>query len=283
MKRFTDTDIWDKSWFMALSCKQKCLVRFLFDKCDNCGIWEPNYRIAEIYIGEAVTEEEILAIDEGNQFEVLENGKIFASGFCEFQYGELTETCKPHLPIIKKLKKLGLYEYVSKGYPKGIDTLKEKEQEKDTDKEKEEEKEKEVRTKKEKAKIEIENEQKVTKAKYTILIDELKDKDQREIFSEVKKFIDEQKPTFLGPYLDAWNLFAMKNNLIDAPRRETQSRLNQIRIRTKEPGFKFFDILGAILKSNFLKGGNDRSWVVDIDFILESEKNYIKILEGGYK
>lgn len=139
-KRFVDTELDDREWFMKLPCRLKCAVNFLFRKCDNAGIWEPNYALAGLYIGEPVAETEILVIDNGNQFEKLPSGKIFVIGFCDFQYGTLSEDCKPHRPIIQKLKKFGLYERVLKGYRNGSETLqekeKDKEEEKDTEKEK---------------------------------------------------------------------------------------------------------------------------------------------------
>ena len=58
-KRFTDTDLWDKEWFSTLSCKHKCLIRFLFDKCDQSGVWSSNFALASVYIGETVTEYDI--------------------------------------------------------------------------------------------------------------------------------------------------------------------------------------------------------------------------------
>lgn len=90
--------------------------------------------VAAVYVGEGgFKEAEILSIDGGTQFEKLPNGKIFVAGFCDFQYGQLSEDCKPHRPVIQKLKKQGLYERVLKGYQKGFQTL----QEKDKDKEEE--------------------------------------------------------------------------------------------------------------------------------------------------
>ncbi len=134
MKRFTDTDIWDKEWFMKLSCKQKCLIRFIFDKCDAAGVWSANWTLASAYIGEKITERDLIPF--GNRIERLSDGKYFVPDFIEFQYGTLSENCKPHTKIISLLKKYDLYERVCKGYAKGIDTLEEKEE----DKYKEEEK-----------------------------------------------------------------------------------------------------------------------------------------------
>jgi len=135
-KRFCDTELSDKDWFMCLPCRLKCVVRYLFDKCDSAGVWTPNYVLGAIYVGEQFTEEEILKIDGGEQFEKF-NDKIFIAGFIDFQYGELKETCNPHRPIISKLKKYGLYNSVLKGYLKGTGSLqeKDKEEDKETDKE----------------------------------------------------------------------------------------------------------------------------------------------------
>jgi len=133
-KRFVDTELDDKPWFNQLSCRLKCAVQYVFRKCDNAGIWEPNYVIAAAYVGEGgFREDELLAIDNGQQFERLANGKIFVVGFCDFQYGTLSEDCKPHRAVIQKLKKYGLYERVLKGYGKGLETLQEKDKEKDKD------------------------------------------------------------------------------------------------------------------------------------------------------
>jgi hypothetical protein len=135
-KRFVDTELYDKPWFNSLSCRLKCAVQYIFGKCDSAGIWEPNYVIAAAYVGEGgFVETEILEIDGGQQFEKLPSGKIFVVGFCDFQYGNLSDDCKPHRPVIQKLKKQGLYERVLKGFRKGIDTLQEKEKEKEKVKE----------------------------------------------------------------------------------------------------------------------------------------------------
>ena len=139
MKRFTDTDIWDKEWFMTLPPKLKCLVKFVRDKCDHSGVWQPNWVLAVTYIGEPVTEKELLSIDDGKQFEKMQCGKIYCSGFVFFQYGELKDTCMPHRKVISLLQKHGIYQRVLKGYQKGIkrDKDKDKEEDKDTEEEKE--------------------------------------------------------------------------------------------------------------------------------------------------
>ena len=132
-KRFTDTDLWDKEWFMSLSCKHKCLVRFIFDKCDQAGVWSANWALASAYIGDRVTHDDLSALS--GRIEQIGANKYFIPDFIEFQYGQLTESCRPHKKIISLLQKHGLYERVLKGYPKGIDTLEEKDTYKEEEKE----------------------------------------------------------------------------------------------------------------------------------------------------
>ncbi len=158
-KRFTDTDLWQKEWFQLLSLKEKVLVKFLFENCDNAGVWEVNFRLASFIIGETITLKDIKTINEKKSLFVFlhENKYIFISKFIEFQYGQLSENCKPHIPVINRLKKLEIFERVSKGFPKGFQTLEEKEKEKEKDKEKEqlkeeEKKENQVKEKKENVK-----------------------------------------------------------------------------------------------------------------------------------
>lgn len=204
-KRFVDTELDDKPWFNELSCRLKCAAQYIFRKCDNAGIWEPNYKIGEVYIGEPFYESEILQIDSGRQFQKLENGKIFVVGFCDFQYGKLSEDCKPHRPIIQKLKKAGLYERVLKGYQKGIENLEEKE--KDKEKEKETEKEKDKGGVGEK--YIVPQMQKVFKSHITAYLPD-KEKDYRPLLS-IANFLCQQANVRGGPennqqqILEAWD------------------------------------------------------------------------------
>ena len=137
-KRFVDTELWQKEWFQNLSLRHKILIKYIFENCDCAGVWNGNFRMASFIIGEKVTIDDLKEINNFKyQFEILENGNIFVPDFIKFQYGTLSENCKPHKPVIEKLKKYNLYERVCKGFPKGIETLEEKEQEKEKEKYKE--------------------------------------------------------------------------------------------------------------------------------------------------
>lgn len=114
-KRFTATDKWEDVWFSGLSNPQKLFWIYLLDKCDSAGIWEKNFNAASFFLGFKIAETDCDFL-EGKVFNV--NGsKWFIPNFIDFQYGELTPNCKPHIPILKTLERYNL-----KGYPKGINT-----------------------------------------------------------------------------------------------------------------------------------------------------------------
>jgi hypothetical protein len=131
-KRFTDTDLWDKDWFMKLNCKEKCLIRFIFDKCDVAGVWTPNWVLASTYIGEKVTPDDLKNFAYRLTF--IDSNKIFIPDFVEFQYGKLSEKCKPHLKVIATLKKYGLFKDDSIGYTYPLQRVEEEEEDKEGEK-----------------------------------------------------------------------------------------------------------------------------------------------------
>lgn len=138
MKRFTDAKKWDKPWFRTLPPKMKCLWYYILDKCDNAGVIELDIDAASFMIGAQIT------IDEAEQhlnkqIKRVNGNKWWIVDFIKYQYGSLSESCKPHLQVISLLKNHGLF----KEYAKGIYTLKEKDKDKEQDKGKDKDKEKE--------------------------------------------------------------------------------------------------------------------------------------------
>lgn len=136
-KRFTDTELWDKEWFMALPARLKCLVKMVRDKADLSGVWHPNWTLAKNYVGEKVTEKELLMIDGGNQFVKTAAGKIYCVGFIEFQYGELS----PKSPVHRKV--IGILDTHKIDYKHPINRVQEEEEDKEEEKAKDTDKEKE--------------------------------------------------------------------------------------------------------------------------------------------
>ena len=142
MKRMTETDIWSKEWFMTLEPRLKCLVRFIWDNCDNAGVWSPNWTLAKIMIGEEVSIDDIKKIDNGNKHEILKNGKIWIKDFVEFQCGKtLNPKSPPHKKVIDLLESYSLLDRV---FNRVLDTPIEEEEEKEEEEEVEREEDKEA-------------------------------------------------------------------------------------------------------------------------------------------
>ena len=137
-KRFTDIEIWDKEWYMELTPKHKCLMKYIFDKCDAAGCWKPNWKLASLHINDTVNFTDLLFLPK-EQYEILENGKIFIPDFINFQYGTLSEKSPAHNPIFLAIEKNNLSNRVFnrvQSNPKEKEKEKEKEEEEEKDMEK---------------------------------------------------------------------------------------------------------------------------------------------------
>lgn len=127
------------------------------------------------------------------------------------------------------------------------------------------------------------HESKALKNEYQSLVNSLEGKPQLDVWNSLRDFIRDKKPVFIEPYFDAWNIFAISVKLIKQPQTITEKRRKKFSTRINEPGFDFLKILEKIKTSSFLKGDNNQNWKVSIEFILESEENYTKILEDKYQ
>jgi len=140
MKRFTETSKWADKWFRALPRDAKLAFFYVLDNCDAAGVWEADFDLANFCIGGEPLDWDGVLTAMGDRVHVLPNGKWFLTKFVEFQYGRLSEECKPHKSVFKVLNSHG----ISLGYAKGIQTLTPpkgrltlQEEEKEQDKEKE--------------------------------------------------------------------------------------------------------------------------------------------------
>ena len=52
--RYTNSDKWTDSWFSDLSANAKLLFIFLYENCDNAGIYEVNKKFMLLYPGEVI-------------------------------------------------------------------------------------------------------------------------------------------------------------------------------------------------------------------------------------
>uniref|UniRef100_A0A6M3L252 Putative replication protein n=1 Tax=viral metagenome TaxID=1070528 RepID=A0A6M3L252_9ZZZZ len=118
---------------------------YILDKCDHAGIYKHSNILEKCCLSQSVTWEKALEF-LGDRVEFVSGNKYFIPNFIDFQYGKLSEDCRPHKMVISKLKKEKLFQRVSKGYPKGIqrDKDQDKEQEQDKDKDKEQEQNKDT-------------------------------------------------------------------------------------------------------------------------------------------
>jgi hypothetical protein len=133
-KRFTEADKWSDPWFRALRSEFKLAWLYILDNCDPAGVIDIDKPLADFQIGNALDWNSFLTHCDG-RIETLSNGKWFVVRFVEFQYGELSTECRAHNPVFASLKRNGVFNRVSKGYPKGIQRVQDKDKDKDKDKE----------------------------------------------------------------------------------------------------------------------------------------------------
>ena len=143
-RRMTDTEIWKKDWFLDLSIKQKCLIKFLYDNCDCAGVYEISYRTLRNCFNEEIVKEDF---DGLKQISFIADNKIFIEDFIKFQYGISINELNPqksnvHKGIYKSLEKNGLLtleQPLTKGSLRVLDKDKDKNKDidKDIDKDKE--------------------------------------------------------------------------------------------------------------------------------------------------
>lgn len=123
-KRFSDTDKWKKSFFRGLEAPYKLLWMYVLDDCDIAGVWQVDFEVACIKIGEKVTERTALELFGDRVVQFDQGKKWFLSDFIFFQYGELSDTNNMHRAVTKILRSNNLdfppTEKVKSGAPEGL-------------------------------------------------------------------------------------------------------------------------------------------------------------------
>lgn len=129
-KRFTDTSKWGDVWFSELSTEHKLIYIYILDNCDQVGVWQPNFKLAEFQLNIAPNWSLFKEKMTDKRLFVMPNGNWWLVKFCTFQYGEIDEKSQSKTTqfYIKLLKKHTLWI----PYTEGIYTPKEKEKEKDS-------------------------------------------------------------------------------------------------------------------------------------------------------
>lgn len=109
-KRFTDTEKWKKPFLRNLKAPYKLLWFYILDECDHSGIWQVDFDVARLKIGEKLTEADAIKFF-AEKICVLPGGeKWFIPSFIEFQYGKLAENNRAHTKAISALMKLNLLD-----------------------------------------------------------------------------------------------------------------------------------------------------------------------------
>jgi 5-methylcytosine-specific restriction endonuclease McrA len=106
-KRFTETEKWKDKWFRALKPEYKLAWIYLLDNCDIAGVVDIDEELANFQIGEDVDWDAFYQTCE-NRIDRTQRGKVIIVRFIEFQYGKLSPACKPHMPVIAKLRSHGI-------------------------------------------------------------------------------------------------------------------------------------------------------------------------------
>jgi len=107
-----------------------------------------------------------------------------------------------------------------------------------------------------------------------------KSKKKSKIKSKIK--IKMKRTTTITPTTEAWNQFCDNHPELVKVRSVSDKRERKLKERIRESEFDFTSILTAIEEQPFLLGDNDRNWIVSFDWIIDSDHNYIKILERRY-
>ena len=117
MKRFTEADKWRDSWFASLTAREKLAYIYIVDNCDAAGVWDANTKLAEFMISEKVKWPELFN-KMGNRVFRLTDGKWLLTRFVRFQYGKLSDDCRPHWSVFRLIEK-----HRPAGYPDDVNSL----------------------------------------------------------------------------------------------------------------------------------------------------------------
>ncbi len=127
-KIYSDSEIWNKEWYLKYSLKLRMLLKYIFDNAHTSGVFEPNYIMLSFYMGDTVTKDDILEIQriyqeyeckknpDASLIEELPDGKFWVVGMAYFQCGALSQNTPAHKKIIETLLNYGLLERVVSQY-----------------------------------------------------------------------------------------------------------------------------------------------------------------------
>jgi hypothetical protein len=107
-KRFTDTEKWKKPFIRNLKAPYKLLWLYILDECDHAGIWQVDFDVAQIKIGEKLNYQTALKYLSDKVVPFSGGEKWFIPEFIEFQYGALNPENRAHNSVLQILKKYNI-------------------------------------------------------------------------------------------------------------------------------------------------------------------------------
>ncbi len=90
-------------------------------------------------------------------------------------------------------------------------------------------------------------------------------------------------PTPFSSIVDQWNAVCGAAGC-PSVRTTTEARKAKMRTRWKQDGFQegYPEVLSIIAKTDFLRGGCKQGWKATFDWLIDNDKNWVKVLEGNY-
>lgn len=107
-KRFTDSTKWSKPFIRSMKAPYKLLWLYILDECDHAGIWQVDFDVAQVKIGERLNLETALEQLKGKIYPFADGEKWFIPDFIDFQYGVLNPENRAHNSVIQLLNKYNL-------------------------------------------------------------------------------------------------------------------------------------------------------------------------------
>lgn len=117
-KRFTSSDKWEDPWYRRLTPSEKNFWDYICCRCDNAGVWKPEWDLAEFMIGSKFDSIKILQIlNEGKvRVNVLKNGSWQILGWIVYQCGGvLNDKIGAHRSIMAQMSKYSDFGFIREG------------------------------------------------------------------------------------------------------------------------------------------------------------------------
>lgn len=125
-KRLTEINIWEAAWYMNLNVHEKLFERYLKHRCDNIGVWDPNFKLAAFHLD---YQDDFQSLADGffkkinydrERIKLLKTGEWFIIDFVRFQYcrkKNLKRGNPAHRSYLDLMMERGLWEWFCENQP----------------------------------------------------------------------------------------------------------------------------------------------------------------------